>query len=760
MISILEQEKIYGYKAYWNNEFGFDVFTPTRTSGISLLIGKGPREQSKYTLAFALDKKKGTHDKLTIVVTLEPHKLGNLAGTQAVVLIEHPALTRKLEYKLELHTRGNSQNRAHFKIDVDVADSKHKRWTLETFVRGKPHEGQLSVETELRSKGAGVSIELEVIGAFLNGVFSASSNLKFKNNGNVEKELMASLRSSGQSVALAVGSPEKKAEFQASWSLSSIAVHRSFQLIGSSQIFGVEPLGFSIDFSAAPHADVRVFLKASPEKYYRLRADLVDDATRFELELQHQTGDDLKLLAGAHMALNGSSLLQSRLFWDRQELGLLRAAMKQRRLAIAKEIRSTMSTLQSQLKPMISKWEIKGDLRKEDGAKIRAYLNKKEGELIQKIFYFYELISFDAVDLFNSIRNIIDTSVFSDMIDSMDKAVSHKADYLSDYVNQWVMSIDMLIRSTMDEGFNSATPGGKFRSLVAALSQRVSKLIQMYRVGYERSFTNTLTWLESMDILDRSTVSMIQQLRSDGGRQVLRQQLTHLIEENVIVPVEQRLKKLAEKYPETKRIACRLDGRLENLRTMLSQFAKPTRTPSVSNTTPSIPSTRRPLLKRLVGEIVVMDLEKGEIQHELPLSRPISSLRELRRQFSARMWSMKGLLGGRSNMFDESLADLFNRLGAAYSYFNWVFSSATKRSTSRRFNGYIDTHPPHGTKFQTVNAVWVQNKINSHVRSVSAWLAINVWNSFIRSFIFRKTIILRKFMTILISVCHIIALYI
>lgn len=433
------RNSVVGYKAYKkDNEYGLEVFTPKRTGAATFEIARGSRLSSKtqFILTVWLDKTKAPERKLVIVTSVDPHKMGDMEGLTTSTLIKHPMLPKDLEYKLDFHTGKNGRDIFHFKLDADVMDPKHQRWSLETNVKNLLTENNgrnITIDMELRSKGADVAALLSLYGgSSASHLYTVGANLKLKEKERIQKELFARVDAAPQKASLSFGSPAKQMTLEGRWSVDEIVNYKRLQLSASTRLFGLSPTVYVLDMNTSPHIDIRVFSKGASENYHQLVGGLVDE-THFELALIRQLNVQKKELAAVYVALNSTDRLSTRLTWKLDDLRGLLAAVRSRSQAIAKEMQTVRSSLATELGAIAPKWRSFANLRSSYEKLAADYSNQleqmrkeiKEDESLMEFFELMEHVAqgikylgeavegaFDQFDnqgsIFDIIENIVD----------------------------------------------------------------------------------------------------------------------------------------------------------------------------------------------------------------------------------------------------------------------------------------------------------------------------------------------------------------
>ena len=357
------KNRLIGYKAYRkDNEFGLEVFSPKMKSAVALemIRSSGRQVKSQYILSVWMDKVKNADRKLVIAVTAEPHKLSEMEGWLANILIKHPLLPREIEYKIEFHGAMRGQNLLQLKIDADVMDVTHKRWILETRVkniRADSNGRNYTLEAELRSQGTDVSALLSMhAGVSAKSVYTVGATLKLKEKERIEKMLFVRVNATRNSASVVLGSPVKQMMLEGRWMLDQIVSHPRLQLSGSSRIFGLSPSVVVVDMNTSPHIDVRVFSKSSPENYHQMTGGLVDDK-RFELALVRQLNVEKKDLAAVYVHLNSTNMLTTRITWSLKDLKQMATTVRSRSQEVANEIDAISESLSNDLEAILNKWE-------------------------------------------------------------------------------------------------------------------------------------------------------------------------------------------------------------------------------------------------------------------------------------------------------------------------------------------------------------------------------------------------------------------
>lgn len=358
------KNRLVGYKVYKkDSEYGLEVYTPKRTSAAALEVvrgaGRSGAGKAQFIMTVWLDKSKSPERKLVVVTSVEPHKLGDMEGMATTTTIRHPMLPKELEYKLEFHTGRRGRDIFHIKLDAEVMDTKHQRWTLETRVKNMLAESSgrnITVDLELRSKGTDLSTLLSLyVGSSVDHVYAAGANLKFKEKERIEKELFAHIQAAPQKASLYFGSPAKQMTLEGRWNTESIVSYKRLQLSASTHVFGLAPTVYVLDMNTSPHIDIRVFSKGASENYHQVVGGLLDE-TRFELALIRQLNVQKKELAAVYVSLNSTDLLSTRLTWKLNDLRALLSSVRARSDAIANELQNVRSALGVDLRAIGIKW--------------------------------------------------------------------------------------------------------------------------------------------------------------------------------------------------------------------------------------------------------------------------------------------------------------------------------------------------------------------------------------------------------------------
>lgn len=575
-----KNQRLIGYKIYKEaNEYGVELYTPKRKAAVAYEMVRGAKQQLKNIITVWLDKIAASDNKLVITNIVEPHKLGDMEGYATTTVVRHPALSRPLEYKLDLHA-GKKYNLYHVKLDVDVADSKHQRWILESTVRGKLVAGQsvknMTIETELRSKGTGIAAVLLVNGAVGEQYVSLSGNLKLQDNGRVEKELLASLNATQESATLTVGSPAKHVSLEGRWNLEDVVGHSRVQLSVVSHIFNLQPMVYMMDVSAAPSVDIRAFNKATPENNHHVRAGLVDDS-RFELALVKQTAAQKKDLAAVYVTLNTSELLHTRVAWKVEDIRALINMARSRAQALRTEVRTALEPLSGEMKPLLAKWKT-GDLARDDLAKIAADYAKQVQRIKESVASddsLKELADLvrDVRDFFASLEGILREmgvrvpdlpALLEKIIESVKESSEKMADLKDEIVEKLAGRFEELRRAVKQwlaktvETVEADETMIKIRQYYIEIAARVQRLVESIRGRVDSRLEKIVALLKSSGLADGRIAQILGKLVSVQGRDILRQRIAEMLEQELLAPADEMLVQVADKFPESKRMICRL----------------------------------------------------------------------------------------------------------------------------------------------------------------------------------------------------------
>jgi len=638
------KNRLIGYKAYKNNnEFGLEVFSPKMKSAVALEIvrGSGRQIKSQYILSVWMDKMKNPERKLVIAVTVEPHKLSEMEGWLANILIKHPLLPREIEYKIELHGAVRGQNLLQLKIDADVMDVTHKRWILETRVKNLLADSNgrnYTLEAELRSQGTDVSALLAMhAGVSAKNVYTVGATLKLKEKERIEKELFVRVNATHNSASVVLGSPLKQMMLEGRWMLDQIVSHSRLQLSGSSRIFGLSPSVVVVDMNTSPHVDVRVFSKSSPENYHQMTGGLVDDR-RFELALVRQLNVEKKDLAAVYVHLNSTNMLTTRITWSLKDLKQMATTVRSRSQAVAIEIDSICESLSNDLETILSKWEAFRSLesgvdkladslekqldemvalaREDDSLKVVVRIIKQVENRINKMVDAIEEIDIIS-DIIELVRNAKER--LSRYIIKMRESTERLIDNVSESIEQWIEDM-----SNPERLYNKVIE--VLSNIVDRVNKRIEKLIEIIKERMDEPLSKAINWYRSIKIGDTNVSAAVRDFISKvNSGTPLRQRIVLFIEETILSPIEEYVEALTAEYPETSRIVFRyIQTPIRKIREFLNKMAESTEKLSQTSW-----SDVRGTLKSIVGEVVVYDPKNGEIRYQLPLYRKVNSLREL-----------------------------------------------------------------------------------------------------------------------------------
>ena len=476
------KNRLVGYKAYKkDNELGLELYSPKMKSAVALEIvrGSGRQVKSQYIVSVWMDKMKNPERKLVIAVTAEPHKMADMEGYLANILVKHPLLPRELEYKIEFHAGSmRSQNLLQVKLDADVMDATHKRWTLETRVKNLLADSNgrnYTIEAELRSQGADVSALLALHGGVsAKNVYTYGASLKLKEKERIEKMLFVRVNATSSSASIILGSPVKQMMIEGRWMLDQIVSHSRLHLSGSSRIFGLSPTVVVVDMNTSPHIDMRVFSKSSPENYHQITGGLVDDK-RFELALVRQLNIEKKDLAAVYVHLNSSKMLSTRMTWSESDLKQMVTIVRSRSQAIADELDAVSESLSNDLEVILNKWEAFRNVesgvnkladsiekqidemiataRDDESVKVAVRIVKQLEDHVEKM-----IDALEKVDIISDIVEMLQAAKerLSRYVIKMRSATERLVDNITDCIEQWIEELshpDRLVNNAIASNF-------------------------------------------------------------------------------------------------------------------------------------------------------------------------------------------------------------------------------------------------------------------------------------------------------------------
>lgn len=652
------KNRLIGYKVYKkDHEYGLELFTPKHTSAATLEIVKasGRQHKSQYIVTVWMDKSDMPDRKLVLIATIEPNKMADMEGFLASFAIKHPVLSRELEYKLEFHrsTSEKKSNVAHFKIDADVLDSHHQRWTLESHVRKTADETtgrNFTAEFSLRSKGAGVSSFLTLsAGATAENMYTFGAHAKFMNKEVIQKELMARFGAGPSAGFIALGSPVKQLSWEGRWNFDRIVSYPRFQFSGSHSIFSLTPTMYMVDVNTSPQVDIRVFLKASPEKYYQILGGLLDD-NRFELSLTHHTNAQKKYLAALTFSLSSPELLRTRVSWKLEDLRALVALIQTRSQAITTEISTVRSTFRSDMSAIRQKWEAFGDFKAgyekvSTGLAKRIKMLKDEfetDESMKEATELFEAIAYGVKSFAEWIETVVERiQKESKLFDMVEKAFETAGDYVADYMKivnsftaRWVEAVKRYVEEWKIVYGKADNFIVAFREFSAAKSAQLREYLATFRTTFDDRFNKFMRWFESFTIGNRSVYDIINEFINKPRQNAIRARLVSFVEEAVFLPLEEIVTGLAAKYPETTRPGYRyVRYPIIKIRKLLKGAEWTVDAAPQPKTTTA---ENKNYLYSLIGKIVVYDINNGEIVHEMPLARKVYSLRNVFQVFNTK----------------------------------------------------------------------------------------------------------------------------
>jgi hypothetical protein len=613
-------------------EAGFDFSTPKRLTSLAIKT-TGTNQKKTYAVSFWMDKTKNPERKLDITIEVKPSKLNEMEGASSIITILHPFLTRPYVHHLDYHIQ-TTPSQFHFKYDFDVLDQIHKRWTIETTIRDDilGHNGHnITVDTSLKSEGTGLSVDTRFYGRVYEAAYSAGGVVQFKDKGTVQKELFLNSAASPKRLAFSLGSPAKHISYEANWNSEHVLNHRRIQFTSSAAFLGVEPVVFALDANASPSIDLKAFLRAHPENYYRVSGGVDhEDLDNVELSFEHKKGGQTKKLAALYAQVNSSNILTTGATWKLEDLKQIRSILQARRSQAAQEIKSAHASLSKDLTAIALKWEVNNNF-KADLAKLKERLLRvavdfnKDSQSDESLREIIALTKFNE-KLIQRASAAFDECIktwpsYQDKIKEFSKRAEASQQKFDAFINELQENIDHYFANLKKRWENGEGYLGPIKKYISFIYEKLKENQKLYQAMVEKNQSGYQSYYQTLYTTAQQFVQkMIKEIDIDA----VVQKYASDLEKSIITPIEKIRYDFVSKYPEVSRLVYRnFDYPLNLLRGFLKKIStEPSRRIAEFQSYFVDRNTEKPMF----GKLVTYDVEKGEIQYELPLNQAVFQL--------------------------------------------------------------------------------------------------------------------------------------
>ena len=352
---------IIGCKVYRKDGgHGIEISTPQRVVALTLEKIKGPKHLYKYILSTWLDKSNVAEKRLIVTVSFENHKFNDMDGFITSVQMHHPSLPRDLEYRLEWHM-GSRQDLLHVKLDMDVFDETHRRWTLESNVKSKLIDKvnrNVTIETEIHSTGTNQSATLVLYGSVKESDASFGANLRFFEPETDDKEMFFYLDANEELSMLRLGTTTKSIVYEARYNLEDVNGQSRVQVTVASRLLTLPVLSLVVDIDSRPRIDIRLFKKSTSRNFYHISGGFSED-NKFMISMARQIGGNRRALFRGYTILNTTNaVLYTGLSWDVEVIQELIQVAHTRFGRVRSELQSNYDMLFKELANVTSKWQV------------------------------------------------------------------------------------------------------------------------------------------------------------------------------------------------------------------------------------------------------------------------------------------------------------------------------------------------------------------------------------------------------------------
>jgi len=650
------QSKNIGYKATRKeNNYSVELFTPKRTSAVSYDIVPGANKEKQHTVTVWADKTNSPDRKLEVVYTGRQSQKNDMSGIKASLTVKHPLLPRDIKMDMEHHCTSSGNYHSETILDLDVFDPVHQRWVVKSEIKAWTDE-KVKIVTELRSQGTQDSIILDYHRDTSTDL-DIGANLKFKSKNTVQKELFISLDTSSDSgnpaLTFRLGSPVKQFSVESRLDYDQSGLH--FKTV--TQLFGLSPSVLLVDAEQSQF-HVKVFNEATPEIVNHFTV-VVDKALRLGF-VQH-IGAEKKEIAFFSSEFKTEDVLTTRLVWKLQDLAAVRSALQSRSQAVIKEASFTFRELSKDLKAITSKWAAFKNLRPgmktlaaEAGKEVEKFAKDSDrDESLQLVLNVYRTLSQSLAFLdLSGACEVVEREVVQ-FVQGFSMMLSHTVDhqiqqigYLAKDIKTYLLEDEQLLPAIKK---SLRTVSQTLKRFLSSLDERIQGAAEWYDSFGSDEKVGALASLKS------NLRSYVRKMEQHAILAVMHYKV--MLEELVFAPYDELYASIVAKYPEYTRFLHRnVDVYVQRARTAIKEnnyyneklaeikrLLEETKTPAPAKKGKSATEFVNNLYS-MAGEFVIYDIQKGEIQHELPLGRASDAVLLVREESSSTITSYLGNL--------------------------------------------------------------------------------------------------------------------
>jgi len=240
--------------------------------------------------------------------------------------------------------------------------------------------------------------------------------------------------------------------------------------------------------------------------------------------------------------------------------------------------------------------------------------------------------------------------------------IIHTADSYAEELEEYIFENEVLIRAITES--------------YSTISERVTVAWTKIQAIINERIQHVSEWYEALSIAEKSVLTTITETLEEFDMDKVVDEISRILEETLFVPYDEVRDEIITSFPELTRLVYRnVDIHVQKIRTIVKEMSYPKRKIAdlrkVISDVKTIMHTKKiesmeysqDLLYSMIGKFVVLDLQNGEIEYELPIKREFMILIDLLRNFDMESTPAKIF-----ELFEKStLRSLFYQARALYS---------------------------------------------------------------------------------------------